>query len=51
MAMKPTLRMSDSSVKNSNHDFGDRAPIDVMTQGTLIDFYNVYSYVHGVAIS
>lgn len=40
---------ADSWVKNNNHDFGDRAPIDVMTEGTVIDIYNVYNYVHGVA--
>lgn len=36
-------------VRNANLAFGDCAPIEVMTQGTLIDVFNVYSYVHRVA--
>jgi len=41
---------ADSWVKSNNQSFDDRRPIDVMTAGTLIDLYNVYSYVHAVAI-
>ena len=40
---------ADSWVTSANLAYGDRAPLEVMTKGTVIDVFNVYSYVHSLA--
>lgn len=39
-----------SWVTSASLAFGGRAPIEVMTKGTTIDVFNVYSYVHSLAV-
>lgn len=46
---KSDAAYKDNWVTNTSFAFANQRLIDVMTQGTLIDIYNVYAYVHHVA--